>query len=298
VITSRAAMPVSPPAENAPGLHADPADADATGDVVSWYHTLELPGGVVTPGYFDLRSQVAKLPWPDVVGKRCLDVATYDGFYAFELERRGASEVIATDIPSHHDWDWPAPLRTRGGQALAALAGEKGGGFEVAREALGSRVQKRRINVYDLRPEEVGVFDVVVCGSLLLHLRDPVRALEAIRSVCDGWFMSVEAISLLLSLAFRRRPAASLCGDDNECQWWTANRAGHRRMVEAAGFRVVEETPAFAEPFGPGHPIHLSRYRDRRSHAVRSFRRLFLGGDGVPHAALLARPLQIPPLKL
>ena len=38
------------------------------------------------------------MPWPDVRGKRCLDVGTYDGFLAFELERRGAASVVATDI--------------------------------------------------------------------------------------------------------------------------------------------------------------------------------------------------------
>jgi 2-polyprenyl-3-methyl-5-hydroxy-6-metoxy-1,4-benzoquinol methylase len=35
------------------------------------------------------------------------------------------------------------------------------------------------MSVYDLSPERVGRFDVVVCGSLLLHMRDPARALEA-----------------------------------------------------------------------------------------------------------------------
>jgi tRNA (mo5U34)-methyltransferase len=260
------------------------------GDVTLWYHTLELPGGVVTPGWFDLRGPVAKLPWPDVRGKRCLDVATYDGFYAFELERRGASEVVATDIPDHEDWDWPASMRARAGDELAAIAGEKGHGFEHAHAALGSRVRKRTVSVYELSPDELGSFDVVVCGSLLLHLRDPVRALEAIRSVCGGWFMSVEAISLALSVLFPRRPAAELSDDDNRCQWWTVNAAGHRRLVEAAGFTVDRTVPRFVEPFGPAHPAARSRPRDPRSLAARAFQRAFAGGVGVPHAALLARP--------
>src|SRR5438270_201044 len=82
--------------------------------------------------------------------------------------------------------------------ALARIAGEKGQGFEVAQAMLSSQVHKRELNVYDLSPAELGTFDVVVCGSLLLHLRDPVRALEAIRSVCEGWFLSIEAVSLTL----------------------------------------------------------------------------------------------------
>jgi tRNA (mo5U34)-methyltransferase len=69
-----------------------------------WWHTIEVAPGIVTPGGWDLRSTSAQLPWPDVSGKRCLDIGTMDGFWAFELERRGAAEVLATDIgPAHSD---------------------------------------------------------------------------------------------------------------------------------------------------------------------------------------------------
>src|SRR3954447_9523899 len=164
-------------------LDSTAADATSSEDAATavaespfWYHTIEVAPGVVTPGWFDLRPVVDRLPWPDVAGKRCLDVGTYDGFLAFELERRGASEVVATDIGGHEQWDWPEELRARGPTYLAELAGPKGAGFEIAHEALGSRVEKVTASVYDLAPERVGTFDVVVCGSLLLHLRDPVGA--------------------------------------------------------------------------------------------------------------------------
>src|SRR5437899_3290945 len=175
-----------------------------------WYHTIELPG-VVTPGWFDLRPVVDRLPWPDVDGKRCLDVGTYDGFLAFELERRGASEVVAIDIDNHDRWDWPPDMRAEGGARLAMLAGpEKGRGFRVAHDALGSRVTRRPLSVYDLDAGDVGTFDIVVCGTLLLHLRDPLRALEAIRGVCRGQFLSAEQIDLRRSALHPRTPLAYL----------------------------------------------------------------------------------------
>jgi len=66
-----------------------------------WYHTLELAPGVVTPGGFDLRDMPDKVGLPaSLGGQRCLDVGTFDGFWAFELERRGASEVLALDVPA------------------------------------------------------------------------------------------------------------------------------------------------------------------------------------------------------
>jgi len=264
----------------------DSAISASIEDVPLWYHTLDLPGGVVTPGWFDLRGIVDKLPWPDVRGKRCLDVGTYDGFYAFELERRGASEVIATDIGGHSEWDLPVAERELAANALASFTGEKGLGFEVAKRALGSKVEKRIVNVYNLSPDELGMFDVVVCGSLMLHLRDPVRALEAIRSVCNSWFMSVEEVAFDLTFRFRRRPVADMRFEANPTQWWVVNAAGHSRMIEAAGFSVVDRFGPFAEPFGAGHSARGKNLRSRRRRLLRT---MILGGDGVPHNSVLAR---------
>jgi tRNA (mo5U34)-methyltransferase len=74
---------------------------------IEWYHTLELAPGVVTPGWFDTRAVVAQLPLPPSLdGKRCLDVGTFDGFWAFEMERRGGS-VTAIDVIDPLEWDWP-----------------------------------------------------------------------------------------------------------------------------------------------------------------------------------------------
>jgi hypothetical protein len=66
---------------------------------LDWWHTIEVAPGVVTPGGWDLRSTAERLPWPpSLAGMRCLDIATMDGFWAFELERRGAGEVVASDV--------------------------------------------------------------------------------------------------------------------------------------------------------------------------------------------------------
>ena len=236
-----------------------------------WYHTLELGPNAVTPGWFDLRPIADRLPWPDVKGKRCLDVGTYDGFLAFELERRGAAEVVAVDIEDHSSWDWPARTRALGPGRLAEIAGQrKGIGFDIAKEALGSSVTKVESSVYELDPAQHGSFDVVVCGSLLLHLRDPVRALEAIRRVCSGSFLSAEQVDDGLRRIARRQPAARFRAGER-VQWWIPNVAGHRRMVEAAGFGIASGPHRYRVPLGTGHPVG----RPRR---------------GLAHSALLARP--------
>ena len=253
-----------------------------------WYHTMELAPGVVTPGWFDLRGVIGGLPWPDVRGKRCLDVGTYDGQLAFELERRGASEVVATDIADHDGWDWPPRTRARGPDVLRELAGpEKGRGFEIARDLLGSEVERRPLSVYELGPDTVGTFDVVVCGSLLLHLRDPFRALEAIRSVCGASFLSMEQVELRTSVLARRSPVLLIDGLSDRLQWLLPNVTAHRTMVRAAGFDVERDSGIYSVPYGPSHP---PVGRTPRALATSLARRLITGIDGVPHHAVLARP--------
>ena len=254
-------------------------------DAIDWYHTLELSPGVVTPGWFDTRTVVPRLPIPaSLEGMRCLDVGTFDGFWAFEMERRGGS-VTAVDVLDPREWDWPV---NSSAEALAAIGQRKGAGtgFEIARDALGSRVERLACNVYDLDPERVGEFDFVYLGSLLLHLRDPVRALERVRQVCRGTALVVDAIDLRLTLVAPRTAVASLDGVGRPW-WWKPNVAGLVRMVEAAGFEPVARPCRIYMPPGVGQgrprPRDLLRH-PRLEPAITS-----LKGD--PHAAVLARPV-------
>lgn len=108
-----------------PDSEREVAPEDAQAAVAAnpvWYHTLEVAPGVVTPGYFDLRPVAARLPWPEVRVKRCLDVGSFDGFYSFELERRGAAEVLAVDVEGPDQFDWPPALRQWGPAAAAEMS--------------------------------------------------------------------------------------------------------------------------------------------------------------------------------
>ncbi len=142
-----------------------------------WYHTLDLGDGVVTSGMFDHRPVLEHYPLPDdLSGLRCLDVGTMDGFWAFEMERRGAAEVVAVDAPDPLALDWPASLRATAEKTLDETKEER---FALAHRALGSRVRRVARSVYDIDPEQLGSFDVVFCGDLLVHLRDPVGGARA-----------------------------------------------------------------------------------------------------------------------
>ena len=258
-----------------------------------WYHTLELAPGIETPGWFDLRRVIERIPFPaSLEGKRCLDVGTFDGFWAFSMERRGASEVIAIDLLDPERFDWPAGSDPEVVRAIGERKGEGeelGAGFEIARRALGSAVERIEMSAYDLDPDEVGRFDFVYLGSLLLHLRDPVRALERVRSVCAGTLLLCDAIDPILSAFHPRDPIAGLDGVGRPW-WWKPNVAGLARMVEAAGFELLASPQRVRMTPGAGQPRPPLRGLARAvpSRQGRAAAMIALRGD--PHAAILAKP--------
>jgi tRNA (mo5U34)-methyltransferase len=256
-------------------------------EALDWYHTLELGDGIVTPGWLDTRAVADGVSLPaSLAGMRCLDVGTFNGFWAFEMERRGAREVVAIDVLEPARWDWPV---TSAPETVATIARRQAGGagFELAKRALDSAVDRRDLSVYDVDEETVGRFDVIYVGSLLVHLRDPVRALERLRAVCDGTLIVVDGIDLPLTIRHPRQPVARLDGRGRPW-WWYANQAGLGRMVEVAGFDVVEGPRRLFIPRGRGWPIgrptpRILLSREGRYQAV-------VAAKGDPHAVVVGRP--------
>jgi tRNA (mo5U34)-methyltransferase len=72
-----------------------------------WFHRIELAPDLITPGWD--YPKVKKLPYfglpADMGGMRVLDIGCCEGFFSFEAERRGASEVVAIDAdPGKAPW--------------------------------------------------------------------------------------------------------------------------------------------------------------------------------------------------
>jgi tRNA (mo5U34)-methyltransferase len=205
---------------------------------IGWYHTQELGPGLVTPGMFDLRPFVRHYGLPDdLSGKRALDVGTFEGFWAFELERRGA-EVTAIDVDSIQDLDWPPRLRP-------ATDDRRGEGFELAKAALGSSVERVGVSVYDATPEALGGrFDLVFCGSVLIHLRDPMLALERMAALCGGRLVLAEEYSRKLEL-LPFLNAAEFRGESPWSTWWRPSTRAWLAMVRTAGFEDARRHSRF-----------------------------------------------------
>lgn len=120
-----------------------------------WYHTIELAPGMLTPGQVDMRALAPRLLPDDLRGRRALDVGPFDGFWAFEMERRGA-EVVAIDVAAIDRAEWPPANRARLEERVRAWDVMLGRGFEIAARALDSGVRRVICDVYDLTPEAIG----------------------------------------------------------------------------------------------------------------------------------------------
>lgn len=212
-------------------------------DAVDWYHTIDLGNGVITRGFVDHRSQVPLYHLPESLeGKRCLDVATFDGFWAFELEKRGAAEVVAADIKNRTDGDIPYPLWKAVSKHLEA---PMGAGFRVAHEVIGSHVKHEICNVYELSPSRVGTFDFVFISDLLLHIRDPQLALERAFSVCRGSLLVADVFLPGLDHYGDRSLTACRGWMPGSYTWWLPAVQTLKRMLAVAGFEEIREMGRF-----------------------------------------------------
>ncbi len=129
--------------------------------LVAQFRTARRHAHSGSPRGRGLKQRIGHFPIPeDLRGQRVLDIGTWDGWYAFEMERRGAA-VLAID-----NWDNPR--------------------FREVHALLGSRVEYRRMDMWDLTPERVGRFDVVLFMGVLYHLKHPLLALERVCALTTG----------------------------------------------------------------------------------------------------------------
>jgi len=137
-------------------------EAQALIEKATWYHGWEILPGMPTGGksVTDPKKVLDRYGVPkNLEGLRALDIGAWDGPYSFELERRGA-KVVSYDI---QDPDSTA--------------------FNTAKKILGASCEYVRSSVYNLDPEKLGQFDLVLYLGVFYHLKHPMVAWNRIREV-------------------------------------------------------------------------------------------------------------------
>lgn len=210
---------------------------------LKWYHRIELPHGIVTPGLFPINPEFYKLP-EDLTGKRVLDVGAWDGYWTFEALKRGATEVFAIDNFSDSIYQ---------NEKRSWLH------FDLCVEAFDyrDRIERKEMSVYDIEmyaPSEwgVGEFDIILFFGTLYHCRHLLLALDKLRAVCaPGALLCVEShISDDYSpyrgmgkgygddMVMEFYPGSQLAGCATN--WWGPTLKTLANMVESAGFKDVK----------------------------------------------------------
>lgn len=205
-----------------------------------WYHKIDLGFGVITPGLdFDSLWNMIRTTREHVcyTGANVLDIASFDGMWAFEAEKLGANNVVATDVYY-----------------------ETYKNFLFCKEVLKSNViPYYNISPYDLwnrldvflqeswhaeKPYE-RLFDVVQHLGLLYHLRDPMLTLSQARSVCKtGGSLLIETAVVVDEEAsfmlFNGVPPAQQRVYSDITTWWAPTIPCLKEMLRASLFEPID----------------------------------------------------------
>lgn len=210
-----------------------------------WYHKIELPGGITTPGTQPIDPAKYGIP-DDLTGKSILDIGAWDGYWTFEAIKRGASRVFAIDDFS----DGTDKLIDRSTEWET---------FDLCAEALGvqDKVERETMNVYEI-PMLLPVFDIVFFFGTLYHLKFPFLALNHIRACCKEQIYVETAIlngckSAYGDWAYDEDDCSmEFYPDDqyglNHTNWWVPSLRCAHAMVEQAGFKNVESWKLCSQP--------------------------------------------------
>ena len=246
--------------------YAEPRRVDSPA-ACCFYHVMDLPQVGRVGGQWDLRDTVdAYLGGFDFRGKRALDVGAASGFPTFEMEKRGAG-VVSFDIGEDVDWDI-APFVSDFDLAQARQVKRESrermvNGYWLAHRLLKSSARAFYGDIYAL-PEALGSFDVVVMGSVLLHLRDPVQALYSASR------LSREAIVIADHYFESPRPVMEFIPDlkiQLVDTWWRISESCMSAMLQMVGFEppIITRCDHLMVQGDAPRPFRLSTYVARRS---------------------------------
>lgn len=230
---------------------------------VKFYHSFGFRNDVSVVGDYDLGADIQHYPFPARMdGMRVLDIGPASGWFSFYFEQLGA-DVTVVETRGYGDFDRygahqytgaagaPPDRMTSDGPVWYGPVSQS---FWAAHDIIGSKVKYINGRIYEIGPELFPEpFDFVFIGALLLHLRDPIGALRAARSVCRGrlvattytWEEHDENPTPLQIMPWTQI---------DDISWFLPNKAALRHWTQAAGFRDVNVESTI--PYSQGRPVY------------------------------------------
>jgi SAM-dependent methyltransferase len=219
-----------------------------------WYHSYYFDNGFEIRGDYNIGADIADYGFlSDMQGIRVLDIGAGGGWFAHYFAQRGAA-VTTVDARGYGEFDFygrynyvdetaariPDAFEADGRPVYFSPVSKA---LWVMRNILGADIQIYNARVYDVCPELFGgkTFDLVFIGALLLHLRDPIGALMAARSVCTQRLIASTPVipgGRIDEDPIQHLPWTAV----DQISWWLPNLACFRHWFLAAGFRDVDVT--------------------------------------------------------
>jgi SAM-dependent methyltransferase len=215
-----------------------------------FYHVCNLPNGEQVGGHWDLRDTIdSYLGGFDFSGKTVFDVGTASGYLTFEMERRGAT---VTSFEQGDPRDSEIVPFVKDPKTREMIHREHEHGLERLKNSywylhglFQSRATAYYGDIYNL-PETLGLFDVVMVGMCLPHIRDPLRALESIaRRAKDAVIITQQAIPEDRPIMQMIADATSINIENMRFAWWIMSDGCVTNFMRIMGFRL--ESMARAE---------------------------------------------------
>jgi tRNA (mo5U34)-methyltransferase len=208
-----------------------------------WFHNLRIDGVETAPDH--PLGDYPQFKWErfrhvipeDLAGASVLDIGCNAGFYAIEMARRGAGDVVAIDSDPRY-------------LAQARLA--------AAASGVADRISVRQLDVYDIA--SLGRrFDLVIFMGVFYHLRHPLLALDLLHEHVVGGRLLFQSLQCGASRAgktaenqgFFERQALDRYDwprvhfiehrfAEDPTNWFIPNAGAVEAMLRSSGFAILE----------------------------------------------------------
>lgn len=219
-----------------------------------WYHCLRHDG-LVSNGTYDVEQYLSNYKFDsNYQGKTVLDVGCSDGYFSLWMKAHGAKRVCGIDSnkydgslaidPSNYNVE---PYKQKYAQyaddyAKFRAVYERYGLSNSNKLPLMAKIKDLEVEfqsgtVYDLTP--FGKFDIVMCNSLLEHLRDPITAIEQLYFVTREKCIIAVSSRLKTNWFNRNQPLLKYHGHYAGGSFFRLSEASAIAMCKAAGFKDV-----------------------------------------------------------
>ena len=229
-------------------------------DNIKWFHTMKL-NGVTTKGLCDWRPYKHLFFLDNVKNSSVLDVGAGDGYFSFEMEKKGAN-VTATEIDSQLSRD-NYNFGVENIKTTHSLS--KGYNFKIARDILGSNIELIISNIYNLDKDINKKFDFVFCSDVIMHLTDPIRALKNIHTISNRYlilgnpiyYIPLRGLGLKTGMQnifkkfifqlFKNDPYIFYQGHTNRNIFWLPTIKGLEKIINSCGFKIIHKNIFFTK---------------------------------------------------